>query len=112
MCERAAAFEVARRSEGSTGRKSRGPTAEPTDSRIQMLRLIAAILVIVMMGTPLVAYLWETLNQLLAGQVDWTRLAISLPVLALSILLFRVMTRIAERLEVQPPESSPPPREH
>ena len=50
---------------------------------IGMGRLIAGMALFVVLGIPLVGYLWETLNELLAGHVDGTRLLISLPVLAL-----------------------------
>lgn len=46
-----------------------------------MLWLIMALSVVV--GAPLVAFLWETLNELLALHVNLLRLLISLPVLLL-----------------------------
>ena len=41
--------------------------------------------VFVLIGMPMVAYLWETINQLLALHVDPTRLVISLPLLAVFV---------------------------
>ena len=38
--------------------------------------------VIVVIGLPMVAYLWETINELLALEFDPVRLAISVPLLA------------------------------
>lgn len=46
-----------------------------------MLWLIMALSVVV--GAPLVAFLWETLNELLALHVNLSRLLISVPVLLL-----------------------------
>lgn len=53
----------------------------PVDSTTR--KLIGAMAVFVLLGLPLVGYLWETLNELLALEADATRLLISVPVLAL-----------------------------
>ena len=47
----------------------------------------------VLLGVPMVAYLWETLNQLLALRLDPRRLLISLPVLAAFVGLLAVLGR-------------------
>ena len=57
------------------------------------LRLILGIGAFVLLGTPLVAYLWETVNRLLAGVFDAPRLLISVPALVLLLVLFRFMAR-------------------
>ena len=45
------------------------------------------------LGMPLVAYLWETLHQILAWHFEPTRLLISVPVLALFLGLLFVLSR-------------------
>ena len=64
--------------------------------------LMTAILALVLVGAMLVAYLWETLNQLMTGHVDWRRLLLSLPVLALFLLLLRVIARRVEGWSAEP----------
>jgi len=44
---------------------------------------------VVLLGVPVVAYLWETLNQLLALHVNPTRLLISLPLLVIFVVWLR-----------------------
>lgn len=61
-----------------------------------LFALIIAILGLVLVGGVLVAYLWETLNQLMAGHVDWMRILVSLPVLAVFLLLLRYIARRVE----------------
>lgn len=61
-----------------------------------LFALILAILGLVLVGGVMVAYLWETMNQLMAGHVDWVRVLISLPVLAVFLLLLRVIARRVE----------------
>ena len=48
---------------------------------------------IIVLGMPLVAYLWETLHQVLAWNIDPTRLLISVPVLGLFVGLLFVLSR-------------------
>jgi hypothetical protein len=61
-----------------------------------------AILLLVLVGGPFVAYLWETLNRLMAGIIEPARLLISLPVLGLFALLLRLIARLVERWHAQP----------
>lgn len=56
-------------------------------------RLAVAILFIVVIGIPLMAYLWETVNRLLAGVVDPVRLAIAVPVLLAFVLVLGLLRR-------------------
>jgi hypothetical protein len=44
-----------------------------------MGRLVGGMLLFVLLGTPLVAYVWETANRLFAGDVDAGRLALTVP---------------------------------
>lgn len=60
-------------------------------------RLVGAILLLVVLGVPLVAYLWETLNRLFSGVVDPVRLLVSLPVALVFVLLLRYIARSIER---------------
>ncbi|HEX6107335.1 MAG TPA: hypothetical protein VFZ26_17235 [Gemmatimonadales bacterium] len=57
---------------------------------VSLSRLIVAIGAFVLIGFPLVGYLWEALNHLLAGEVRPTQLLISVP-LALVFLGVLVM---------------------
>ena len=45
-------------------------------------KIISLMALCVLVGVPLVAYLWETINQVLALQFDPLRLAITVPVIA------------------------------
>jgi hypothetical protein len=52
-----------------------------------------------LIGAPLVAVLWETMNQLLAGIIRPRQLAIAVPVLFVAIVLVRVFARAVARLD-------------
>lgn len=63
--------------------------------KISSIRLLFSMAVYVLVGIPLVAYLWETLNHLLALHPDPTELLIAVPVLlAFSGLLWLLARRI------------------
>jgi hypothetical protein len=66
------------------------------------MRLMLAILLLVLVGGVLVAYLWETLNRLMAGFFEPVRLLISLPVLALFAGLLRIIARLIDGWQRQP----------
>jgi hypothetical protein len=51
------------------------------------------MLLFVLAGTPLVAYLWETLNRALAGRIEGRRLLLAIPVLLALAWLLRVLRR-------------------
>jgi hypothetical protein len=53
----------------------------------------------VVLGAALIAYLWETLNELLAGHADGRRLLLSLPALLLFGLLLYRLARAVQRLD-------------
>lgn len=60
--------------------------------------LIALIALFALLGLPLVGYLWETLNELLSGFVDPTRLLISIPVLAVFAVLLVLLARRVQKI--------------
>jgi hypothetical protein len=68
-------------------------------STVSLSRLTIGIALFVLAGFPLVAYLWETLNQLMAGDVRPTRLAISVPVLLLLAGVIALLSRTVVRWE-------------
>ena len=73
---------------------------------LSLPRLIGWIALFVLVGFPLVGYLWETLNQLLAGVVDPARLVISVPVALVLVAVLVLLSRAvrgweAERRTVQ-----------
>lgn len=78
---------------------------------ISLGRLTVEIFVLVVIGTPLVAYLWETLNRLLSGTVEPVRLAISAPLLVLFVILLRALRHAIARWERQREESIDRPDE-
>ena len=60
---------------------------------------IALVAVFVVAGVPLVAYLWETANRLLAGRVEPVRLLVSAVVTAIFVALLRLLARRIDALE-------------
>jgi hypothetical protein len=52
-----------------------------------------------LIGTPLVAILWETLNQILGGTVRPRLLAIAVPALLIAVVFIRVLARAVARLD-------------
>lgn len=58
-----------------------------------MKRLLLPMAVFVVLGTPLVAYIWETLNLLVAGHVNLTRLVILVPAIVLFAGLLILLSR-------------------
>lgn len=56
-------------------------------------RLVLGIALFVLIGSPLVGYLWEALNNLLAGHVRPLQLLIAVPAAVLFYLLLRFMGR-------------------
>ena len=65
--------------------------------------LVPFIALFALVGLPLVAYLWETLNELLSGFVDPVRLAVSVPVLVLFVALLVLLARGVQRLDERQP---------
>jgi hypothetical protein len=69
-------------------------------------KLAAWVLLLFIVGTPLVAYLWETLNHLLSGRFEPVQLLIALPVAAVLWLVLRTMGRLIVQWTGGPPELS------
>jgi hypothetical protein len=61
-------------------------------------RLIGTIAIFALLGTPLVAFLWETLNRLMAGWLDPIRIAISIPAFIVLYVLLRYLARVTQRI--------------
>lgn len=70
-------------------------------------RLLLVLALLVVLGIPLVAYLWETGNQLLAGHVNGRRLSISAPLAAAFAALLWFGSRALARLSAPPPGQPP-----
>lgn len=62
------------------------------------MRFGVLLALLVVAGTPLLAYVWETLNQVLAGHVDGRRLLITAPLAALLAALLFVAARTLNRV--------------
>lgn len=73
-----------------------------TTSRPGTTRLMLAILGLVLVGSALVAVLWDALNVLLGGVFDARRLLIALPVAIVFIVLLRYMARTIEAWHAPP----------
>jgi hypothetical protein len=69
------------------------------DSTPSYLKLIATIAVFTILGIPIAAFLWETLNRVMAGVFDPVRIGISIPLLLLFAGLLYVMGRTVRGLE-------------
>lgn len=76
---------------------------------LNLPKLIAGIAAFVLVGFPLVAYLWETLNQLMAGVVRPGRLALSLPLLLIFAGVLVMLARAVRRWEGERREALHPP---
>lgn len=61
--------------------------------------LIGAMLLFVVVGAPMVYYLWTTINELLAGHFQAVRLGISIIVLLIFLGLLGILTRSIRRWE-------------
>ncbi|MEJ2503247.1 MAG: hypothetical protein P8177_08000 [Gemmatimonadota bacterium] len=60
--------------------------------------LIAVIAGFVVVGAPLVYYLWTTLNEVLAGHFDGSRLLVTAVVLLIFVGLLTILSRSVRRL--------------
>lgn len=63
------------------------------DSTPSPAKIFPWLALFILLGMPLVAYLWETLHQILAWHVEPTRLLISVPVLGLFLGLLFLLGR-------------------
>jgi hypothetical protein len=67
--------------------------------RLSFPKLFGSILGFVLVGTPLVAYVWETLNQLMAGHFNGRRVAIGAVAALVLAALLRFLARSVWRWE-------------
>ena len=67
--------------------------------RLGFGRLMLAMAAFVVIGTPLVYFLWTALNDLLTGRIDGTHLAFAAPALVLFVVLLRFLARAVQRWE-------------
>jgi hypothetical protein len=72
------------------------------DSHSSMGKLVGFIFLAVLVGIPITAFLWETLNRVMAGYFDPVRIAVSIPVLLLFAGLLVVLARFTRRLDEPP----------
>ena len=83
---------------------------------LRVSQILLPMTVYVIIGTPLVAYIWETLNLLVAGRAEVLRLVFTLPAAALLAGVFVLLTRTIagwegerkENLGTRQPEELPP----
>ena len=61
--------------------------------------IIGMMAIFVVVGGPMVFYLWSTVNDVLAGQVDPMRVLISLPVLLIFLGVLAILSRSVRRWE-------------
>ena len=86
----------------------------------RLVRLIGSIALFVLVGTPMVAYLWETMNVLLTGRVEPVKLGIAVIVLGIFAGLLMLLSRSIHALEgrrdarsgATPPADHLPPPPH
>ena len=64
-----------------------------------MSKLIIAIAAFVVLGIPLVAYVWETINRALSGHFEAGRVPLSLLALALLVGVFKLASVTLTRWE-------------
>ena len=69
-----------------------------TKDQPSLVPIIGLMALYVIAGMPLVAYLWETLNDVLALRFEPIRLLIAVPVVLLLVLLLRLLSRRLRRL--------------
>lgn len=63
------------------------------------IRLIGGMALLVLVGTPMVWYLWEVLTQVLSGVFDATTLLIAVPVLLLFLAFMWFVSRTVQGWE-------------
>ena len=68
---------------------------------VSLPKLVLGIGLFVLLGFPLVAYLWETLNQLMGGEVHAGRLLRSVPAALLLAAILLVLARTVRRWEAE-----------
>ncbi len=73
-----------------------------TQDGISTGTLIAIVGAFVIVGAPLVYYLWSTINEVLAGRFEGVRLLISGIVLLIFVGLLTILSRSVRRLDERP----------
>jgi hypothetical protein len=91
----AARARVLQRCRGSA--VSRPPPSAAPPASPGFGALVAGIAVFILLGVPLLAWVWESLNRLLSGIVEPSRLLGAAVALALLLLLWRVLARTVQR---------------
>ena len=71
------------------------------DSGLGMGRVLAIMIGFLIVGAPMVFYLWTTINELLAGHWDGSRFLVSLVVLAVFAGLLVFLSRVIHDLDEQ-----------
>lgn len=74
------------------------PTPEP-GRPFSLTAVTLRVAVLSLLGIPLLAYIWETLNKVVAGDFSSVRLIVAIPVLLAFLLLLRVVAREVWRIE-------------
>jgi len=67
-----------------------------------LARLTAIAAAFVIIGAVLVAYLWETANQLLSGQFNSRMVLLAIPAAALFVALLVLLSRTLKRVDDEP----------
>lgn len=75
-----------------------------------MSRLLGPMAIYVLIGVPLVAYVWETINVLFTGQVELGRIGLAVLAAIVLAVLFRFMRRSVSQWETERAEAVAPPR--
>ena len=75
----------------------------PHDTGIGSGTIIAFITAFVVVGAPMVYYLWSTLNEVLAGHFDGGRLLLSIVILLIFIGVLAILSRSVRSLDARHP---------
>ena len=74
-------------------------TSPPTRPAVGATKLILPIALFVILGVPLVAVIWDTLNQVFAGHVDWRWIGATVVAVVLFWVLLKALARTVSRWE-------------
>ena len=79
------------------------PRMDPTHRLVLMstLKLIGGMALFVVLGAPMIWYLWEVLTQLLSLEFDARAVLIAVPVLVVFLLFLRVLSRTVRKWDQQ-----------
>jgi len=73
----------------------------PARPAITARQLVLPIALFVIVGVPLVAVIWDTLNRLFAGQVDWKWIGPAVVAAVLLGVLLRILARTLSRWQAR-----------